>query len=76
MTRERIRGLPSVTGIGKLLCNECGEPLRDHRIGFPCPHLILPVGARLTVGRPARYERGDPESPAAKRKRASREKKK
>lgn len=57
------------TGLGILVCQACGEPLRHHRIAQPCPAMR---GERITVGRIRGH--GDPNSPDAIRRRASRAK--
>jgi len=68
MTRRR--GMPSTSGVGIILCNACGEPLRDHPMGR-CSKLILPPDARLTVGRPVSKGK-NPDSYSAQRKRRQR----
>lgn len=48
-------GDPNFRGNGKLTCQVCGKPYRDHRIG-PCPALDL-EGGRMTTTKPTYKQR-------------------
>jgi hypothetical protein len=60
-----INAAPIDSGRGHIMCNACGQPLRDHRVRQLCPVL---AGERVTVGS-ARSE-----SPEAIRRRQHRAK--
>jgi hypothetical protein len=71
MSRERLRGAPAEQGAGTILCNACGDPLSQHPVGARCSKLVVPVDARVTVGRPVARGK-NPDSYEAERKRKQR----
>ncbi len=46
----------SIRGRGRVKCEVCGKPLRDHKLTEQCPEL---KGAKLTISRPRRQKRAD-----------------
>lgn len=71
--RAPTYGDNSFKGNGRLLCAACHTPLREHRVGFPCPELGAGI---FTVEAPIkRARKGEGLDPETVRRRELRRRK-